>query len=77
MSEIIRAIMIGDVVGEPGRRGVQKLLPTLKQQYEPHLCVINGENAAGGSGITPKIFWELREAGADVVTSGDHIWDNK
>ena len=76
MSETINIITIGDVVGEPGRRAVQKLLPVLRQQYRCDFCVVNGENAAGGAGITPKIFSELREAGADIITSGDHIWDN-
>ena len=77
MPETLTIIFVGDVVGEPGRRTVQKLLPPLRNQYHATFCVVNGENSAGGAGITPKTFRELREAGADVVTTGDHIWDNK
>lgn len=77
MSKVLTILFVGDVVGEPGRRAVVKLLPELRQRYKTHLCVVNGENAAGGSGITSKIFADLREAGADVITSGDHIWDHK
>lgn len=77
MSKPLTILFSGDVVGEPGRRAIRKLLPKLKEFYRADLCVVNGENSAGGSGITPKIFNDIREAGADVVTSGDHIWDNK
>lgn len=77
MPESLTILSVGDVVGEPGRRAVRTLLPALREQHHLALCVVNGENAAGGSGITSKIFAELREAGADVVTTGDHVWDNK
>lgn len=77
MPKTINILFAGDVVGEPGRRAIRELLPRLKQELQAEFCVVNGENAAGGAGITPKIFSEIREAGADVVTSGDHIWDNK
>ena len=77
MSHTVTIIFCGDVVGEPGRRAITKLLPSLRQKYGADLCIVNGENSAGGSGITPKTFTELREGGADVVTSGDHLWDNK
>lgn len=77
MSEIVTILFSGDVVGEPGRRAIRKLLPDLREQVGADFCVVNGENAAGGSGITPRIFEELRGAGADVVTTGDHVWDNK
>lgn len=77
MQKTINILFAGDVVGEPGRKAIHQLLPLLKQKHQAEFCVINGENAAGGSGITPKIFSEFRESGADVVTSGDHIWDNK
>ncbi len=77
MSEKVTILFAGDVVGEPGRRAIQKLLPKLREFYKADFCVVNGENAAGGAGITPRIFAELRDAGADVITSGDHIWDNK
>ncbi len=77
MSQTITVIFVGDVVGEPGRRAIRDLLPPLRQEHHADLCIVNGENAAGGTGITPKIFEELRAAGADVITTGDHIWDNK
>ena len=77
MSKIVTILFSGDVVGEPGRRAITKLLPALRQKYGADLCIVNGENSAGGAGITPKIFTELREGGADVVTTGDHFWDNK
>jgi metallophosphoesterase (TIGR00282 family) len=77
MSETINILFSGDVVGEPGREAIQKLLPGLKEKYQIDFCVVNGENSAGGAGITPKTYKEIRDAGADVVTSGDHVWDNK
>lgn len=77
MSPIATVIFIGDVVGEPGRRALRNLLPSLRQQHHADFCIVNGENVAGGAGITPKTFDELRAAGADVITTGDHIWDNK
>ncbi len=70
-------LFIGDVVGEPGRRAVRQLVPTLRQQHALDLVIANGENAAGGSGITPKTADELFSAGVDIVTSGDHLWDQK
>lgn len=70
-------LFVGDVVGEPGRKAITVLLPALREQHRVDFCVVNGENSAGGAGITQKTFQELRDAGADVITSGDHIWDNK
>ncbi len=70
-------LFIGDITGEPGRRTVKLLLPQLRQRYGAHLVIANAENAAGGSGITPKVAQEIFEAGVDVVTSGDHLWDQK
>lgn len=67
--------MIGDIVGRPGRRAVRQLLPTLQQQYELELIIANGENAAGGRGLTQTTAEELFEAGVDVITSGNHIWE--
>ncbi len=68
---------MADVVGRPGREAVDALLEPLKRELEPHLTIVNGENAAGGFGITAKIVDELRQAGADVVTTGNHVWDQK
>ncbi len=66
--------MVGDVIGRPGRRAVRALLPGLRQEYEIDLIIANGENAAGGIGITTKTADELFESAVDVITSGNHIW---
>lgn len=73
----MRLLFIGDVVGRPGRRAVSYLLPKLRQKYTIDLCVVNAENAAGGRGITARCSQELFEAGADVITLGNHAFDNK
>jgi len=70
-------LFIGDIVGEPGRRAVKILLPKLREQHALDFVIANGENSAGGSGITPKMAGELFSAGVDVITSGDHLWDQK
>ncbi|MEI6351960.1 MAG: TIGR00282 family metallophosphoesterase [Verrucomicrobiota bacterium] len=74
---MLRILFLGDVVGEPGRRAVIELVPILKAEYGLDFVIVNGENAAGGRGITPKITIDLLRAGVSVVTSGDHIWDQK
>jgi 2',3'-cyclic-nucleotide 2'-phosphodiesterase len=74
---MLRILFLGDVVGEPGRSAVIELLPGLKQEYGLDFAIVNGENAAGGRGITPKITIDLLRAGVAVVTTGDHIWDQK
>jgi metallophosphoesterase (TIGR00282 family) len=74
---MLTILFLGDVVGEPGRSGVIARLPDLKEKHAIDFVVINGENAAGGRGITPKITIELLRAGVSVITSGDHIWDQK
>ena len=68
---------MGDVVGKPGRRAVVQLLPRLRDELAIDLAVVNGENAAGGSGLTAEIARELRDAGADVVSNGNHVWDQR
>ena len=73
----MRILMIGDLVGRPGRQAVRKYLPALRDEYAVDLVVANGENSAAGFGITPKVAKEMRDAGVDVITSGNHIWDNK
>ena len=70
----MRILLIGDIVGRPGRVAVEKLLPGLKRQYSLDLVVINAENASGGFGITPDTAQELLNVGANVLTSGNHIW---
>jgi metallophosphoesterase (TIGR00282 family) len=73
----VKILFIGDIVGEPGRRAVKELLPKLRDSHGLDYVVANGENSAGGSGITPKTAAEIFAAGVDVITSGDHLWDQK
>ncbi|MFH0910959.1 MAG: TIGR00282 family metallophosphoesterase [Planctomycetota bacterium] len=72
-----RILCIGDVVGQPGREILKARLPALKEERRIDFVVANGENAAGGSGLTSKVLREILEAGVDVVTSGDHVYKNK
>jgi len=70
-------LMVGDVFGESGRAALAKHLPRLRQQHAIDFCVVNIENAANGFGVTPLIAKQALEQGADVLTSGNHIWDKK
>src|SRR5436309_1062848 len=70
-------LMVGDVYGEPGRAAITKLLPELRREHAIDFCVVNVENAAGGFGVTPPIARRILDAGGDVMTSGNHIWDKK
>ncbi|CAN5484907.1 TIGR00282 family metallophosphoesterase [soil metagenome] len=74
---MLTILFLGDVVGEPGRTAVISRLPELKREHAVDFVIVNGENSAGGRGITPKITIDLLRAGASVVTTGDHIWDQK
>lgn len=73
----MRFLFLGDIVGRPGRLAVQDQLPGLRERWKLDCVVINGENAAGGFGITEAICDELLAAGADVVTLGNHSWDQR
>lgn len=73
----VKILFIGDVVGKPGRRAVASLVPILREKHEISLVIANGENSAGGSGITSDTAAELYHAGVDIITSGDHLWDQK
>jgi metallophosphoesterase (TIGR00282 family) len=73
----VRILFIGDVVGSPGRKAVAQLLPGLRAQHRLHFVIANGENSAGGAGITPATASEIFNAGVDVITTGDHLWDQK
>ena len=73
----MKILFLGDVVGEAGRKAIKKNLPVLKKQYATDFVVVNGENSAGGFGITQLICKEMEAAGADCITGGDHIWDQK
>jgi metallophosphoesterase (TIGR00282 family) len=68
---------IGDIVGAPGRRAVEELLPRVVDHYFIDLVVANGENASGGLGITPQVADHLLSQGIDLLTSGNHIWKHK
>lgn len=72
---MIRILFLGDIVGEPGRRTVIERLPDLRRDRQIDFVIANGENAAGGRGITPKISIDLLRAGVAVITTGDHAWD--
>ncbi|PYJ86317.1 MAG: TIGR00282 family metallophosphoesterase [Verrucomicrobia bacterium] len=74
---MVTILFLGDVVGEPGRSAVIANLARLKESHAVDFVVVNGENAAGGRGITPKITIDLLRAGVSVITTGDHIWDQK
>ena len=73
----MRILFVGDVVGRPGRDAVAALLPKLRDELRVDLAIVNGENAAGGAGLTAETARELQAAGADVVTTGNHIWDQR
>jgi len=72
-----RALLIGDVVGKPGRRALAAALPKILETREIDIIIVNGENAAGGSGISAPMFDELRAMGVDCVTMGDHVYRKK
>ena len=74
---MLRLLFLGDVIGEPGRRAVIEMVPLLKKERAIDFVVVNGENSAAGRGITPKISIDLLRAGVAVITTGDHIWDQK
>src|SRR3989441_7259 len=74
---MLTVLFLGDVVGEPGRTAVITQLPELKPRHGLDFIIVNGENAAAGRGITGKITIDLLRAGVSVITTGDHIWDQK
>jgi len=73
----MKVLFIGDIVGGPGRRAVAALVPSLRDRLAIDVVIANGENSAGGSGITPKTAAEIFPSGVDVITTGDHLWDQK
>jgi metallophosphoesterase (TIGR00282 family) len=74
---VLKVIMIGDVVGDPGLAVLEKILPGLKQKHSPDAVIVNGENAAAGFGLTGETLDRILAAGADVVTGGNHIWEKR
>jgi len=77
MSESVSILFVGDVVGGIGKRTLLALLPDLRDRFAPEFVVVNGENAAGGVGITPKIAREMLAAGVDVITLGNHTYRHR
>jgi len=75
--DTLRILFLGDVVGEPGRKAVIQNLPKIRERWAVDFIIVNGENSAGGRGITPKICIDFLRAGTAVVTTGDHVWDQK
>jgi metallophosphoesterase (TIGR00282 family) len=73
----VLVLAIGDIIGKPGRQAVKELLPGLKERRGVDFVIANGENVAGGIGLTPATAEELLTAGVDVITSGNHIWAQK
>jgi metallophosphoesterase (TIGR00282 family) len=74
---MLRLLFLGDIIGEPGRKAVIEMVPRLRQAWAIDFVVVNGENAAAGRGITGRITIDLLRAGIAVITTGDHIWDQK
>jgi metallophosphoesterase (TIGR00282 family) len=73
----VRVLFLGDIVGRSGRKAVLRELPLLREKLHLDFVVVNAENAAGGFGVTEKIYLELRDAGADVITTGNHAWNQR
>jgi metallophosphoesterase (TIGR00282 family) len=74
---MLRLLFLGDIIGEPGRRAVIEMLPALKSAWGIDFVVANGENVAAGRGITPRLAIDLLRCGVAVITTGDHVWDQK
>lgn len=73
----MRILFLGDVVGGPGRRGLTQAMPGLRERLAPDLVIVNGENSAGGMGITAKTAKQIFAAGADVITTGNHVYRHR
>jgi len=73
----VRVLFVADVIGSPGRRVLGQLLPLVRADVRADAVIVNGENSAGGFGITPEIVKELLELGAAAITTGNHVWDKK
>jgi hypothetical protein len=73
----MRILFIGDVVGSPGRAGLRETMPLLRERHSPDLVVVNGENSAGGAGITERTARDLFQSGAEVITTGNHVYRHR
>jgi metallophosphoesterase (TIGR00282 family) len=71
---MIRGLIVGDIIGSPGRKALRRLLPGLRQEFDIDLVIVNAENSSGGRGVGMRTARELRDAGADVLTTGNHVW---
>ena len=76
-ADTLTVLAVGDIVGRPGRNAAMRLIPELRRQHQVDMVVANGENASGGFGLTVSDAQDLLSAGIDVITSGNHIWDQK
>jgi len=76
-SDRVRIVFIGDIIGRYGRKYLKRVLPSIRQTFEPDIVIANGENSAGGLGIITKTAEELFGSGVDFITTGNHIWDKK
>lgn len=74
---VLKILFIGDIVGNPGRKAVKEMIPLIKKENNIDFCIANGENAAGGSGITYVVAQELYKSGVDAITLGNHTWSKK
>jgi hypothetical protein len=74
---MLRLLFLGDIIGEPGRKAVIEMLPALKSSWGLDFVIANGENVAAGRGITPRLAIDLLRCGVAVITTGDHVWDQK
>ncbi|MEJ7763338.1 MAG: YmdB family metallophosphoesterase, partial [Thermomicrobiales bacterium] len=70
----LRVLMVGDIMGSPGRKALRRLLPAVRKEAAADLVIANGENSAGGRGISVRTANEMHDAGVDVITTGNHIW---
>lgn len=77
MTVEIKILAIGDIIGKPGRKALSACLQEIKEREDIDVCIANGENSAGGIGITPPVAEELFSSGVDVITTGNHVWDKK
>ena len=73
----MRVLFIGDVVGSPGRKGLRETMPSLREAHEPDLIVVNGENSAGGMGITERTANDIFDTGTGVITTGNHVYRHR
>ncbi|MCP0886020.1 TIGR00282 family metallophosphoesterase [Ligilactobacillus sp. WILCCON 0076] len=73
----MRILFVGDVMGEPGQEMLEQYLPLVKHKYRPQVTIVNGENATHGRGINERVYKKILKSGADIITMGNHTWDNR